>query len=347
MKRRGLLLLTGLTVSTSLSGCLGVSSPDGSPDESPELPESCDPALPDAELPNESSLNEDDIGGYIQRIERQRYLSQTNLPEFTTVQLSTQSVTPHDEGFVVDIYGWGWTEMGDNKVTVAIRETAPENVTVESADTAPFSSIERLEDTIGSAREKLADERCEGRVAAHLSQSEFETVQAAFTDMESNVDDFYYLQGDLCYIGVKFDEPTVIVNLFHDVPEGVSTEPVTAGQFDIPRLQEIIDQARSMSDSADVSVSRWFTDEEYRQLKREFDAMVADEEGFYYLQNNDSYAAVKLLREEGPIGDHAPWIVRYYVDDLQVRVTLGEFTDEEEVEYTFDEDSAAGKVLVC
>lgn len=352
MKRRDLLLATGFAISTSIAGCLGGSpssdssdSPGDSPD-SPRPPEPCEPTRPELDLPDEDTLNQDDISEYIQRIERQRGITQSDLQDAETVEVqsSVSSVTPYDEGFVVDLDVWGSFEMGDNKTTVAIRETVSDNVTVQSADTPPFSTLERLQETIEAARNRRADERCEGRVAAHLSQSEFETVQGAFDDMEAGVDDFYYLRGEVCYIGVKLEDSTVVVTLFHEVPMGVSTEPVTADQFDIPRLQEAIDQALSQSEYADASVSTQLTEEEYSQLENAFAGMEPDEDVFYYLQDNESYAAVNVQQEEGPTG-HFSWAARYYVDETQVRVTLDPAVDKA-ANADFD-DPTAGEVIVC
>ncbi|KAB1196199.1 MULTISPECIES: hypothetical protein [Haloferax] len=341
MNRRNLLLTTGLAFCTPLTGCLGV----GLLTESPPPPEPCEPANPGVDLPSENTLNEDDVGAYLRGIEKQRYLDQSRSPEFTTVRLSVNSVTTYDKGFVVDIHGNGSIDMGDNKAIVSIRETVPENVTVKSADTAPFSAIDRLQETIETAWVRLADERCEGRVAAHLSQSEFDTVRAAFEDMESGPDDIYYLRGDVCYIGVKFEDSTVVVTLSHDIPEGVPTESVTAEQFELKPLQEAIDQALSMSEYTHDPASSYLTEEEYDRLKNGFAEMESDKDGFYYLRDNESYAAVKVQRETGPIGHLAPWVARYYVDDMQVRVTA-----DHDAENTADadlEDPTKGEVIVC
>ncbi|WP_416840440.1 hypothetical protein [Haloferax sp. DFSO52] len=341
MNRRNLLLTTGFAFCTPLAGCLGV----GLLNESPDPPESCDPANPGLELPDDATLNKNDIGVYVKRIEKQRYLNQTSYPEFTTVRLSVNSVTTYDKGFVVNIHGNGSIDMGDNKAIVSIRETVPENVTVKSADTAPFSAIDRLHETIETAWDRLSDERCEGRVAAHLSQSEFDTVRAAFEDMESGPGDIYYLRGDVCYISVEFEDSTVIVTLSHDIPRSVQTESVTAEQFDLKRLQEAIDQALGMSEYTHDPASSYLTEEEYDRLKNGFAEMEPDKDGFYYLRDGESYAAVKVQQEDGPIGHLAPWVARYYVDDTQVRVTA-----DHDAENTADadlEDPTEGGVIVC
>lgn len=67
-----------------------------------------------------------------------------------------------------------------------------------------------------------------------------------------------------------------------------------------------------------------------------------DKDGFYYLQHNEWYVAIKLGKGELHF-DTAPWAARYYVDDAQVRVTID---DEDADDPNFD-DPTEGQVIVC
>jgi len=368
MKRRRFLLAIGVASGSALTGCLGgdsETSPNGetsnespsgeSSNESPDPPESCDPTLQEITLPGEERLNENDIDFYIKSVERQRFRNEVSPYEEASSSLSVKAISSYGEGFLVDVAAHGSGKIPDYTVAVNLHRTAPENVTVESAQSDPFAAIESLQEAMDTAQERLSGEHCRGRVGSDVSSSELDQLRTAFEGMDSDEDDWYYLQSDACYISVNFDESRLAVGLVEEAPGGVSVEPVTAERFEMRLLQDTIDEALAMSDDIRNRASSSLTEAEYDQLNTAFEEMEPDDDGRYYLQHNEWYAAVSVRKVEMYI-DMAPWVARYYVDAEQVRVSIDNeiegasyVTDisDYDIENANFDDPAESRVIIC